>query len=464
MVLSLLIPLQVESQESESIHVVKNSNGETVLTIKMKDGMITIDAQDKAAGPGITIRWESMGLHLTRIPITSRDYTKGYNGPGPVRDAANQGMAILNFDQAVEKTSTKQGNIVYTRIRFSADQVKAALKDDFSNLVKGTTIYLHGIFRSINYKETNGVVTKTTRKNKLVNWKEIMNAEPWTKGTLEGFAKYYNMEIRFMPALQENSLYYVTLEGELIAPKTKLASKYINEELKWNGPSSIDYYDSKYKLIGYYTTRKLDKTKSWIEEGFLSKGVSLDKIRNGSTKVLLGGMEVYLVYEKEKKEEDPSNPGDVPKADSLKAVMEDPILIGQIKADPKSTERFDVNQGIPTTESLYTQVNGSSYLLGYHFEKRRGTEVYPVKIKKEYILSWMGQDESGEVALSESRVVEKIVPIKRSYGYWEIVNFDLYSIDEARVYNYGLPKEVSLLKANEQYIDPTRRSSDLSPS
>lgn len=447
--LSVLIPLGVHSQDSESVYEVKNNLGEVVLTLKMKDGQITIVVRNKAAAPNVKIRWESIGLSITRAPITSKTTYKGYTGTGPVRDAASSGITEIYFDQAASKTTYRQGDDIIATITFSEEQIKNALKDDFSDLKKGTTIYLHGIFRSFNYELRNGQEIKTTRKGNLKNWIDIMSAESWTAGTLSGFNKYFNMQIKFMPKVQGNSIYYVTQDGTFIAPKGKLKSKYIDEYVPWsNEPTSINYYDSNYKLVGFYTTKKLDPTKKWIEEGFLSKGKNINQIKSGQTKVLLGGMEVYLVYQKETNNSEPDNPNEEPKKDNSILNMEGPSSNGLISADKRNNEYFDVSEGIPATESLYANVNTSSYLLGYHFEKKVGTITYPVKVRKEYLLSWTVENDRGEEQVIEKQLVESVVNVKRTYGYWQINNFDLYGLDEAIVYNYALPGERCVFDTN----------------
>lgn len=460
---ALVIPQYVMSEASESVYRVKNSAGETVLTIRMKDGMVTIEASNKPASPGVSIRWQSIGLTITRVPIKTRTTTKGYTGPGPVKDGASQGMATIYFDQAFEKTSVTKGNVIYTTTKFSADQIKEALKDDFSDLKKGTTIYLHGVFRSINYQVKNGKEIRTTRKDNLKNWKDIMNAEYWAKGTLDGFSKYYNMEIKFMPDLQNNSLYYVTEDGMFIAQNKSLLPKTVDDIVYWKDePDNIHYYNNNYRLKGYYVTRKLDKTKKWVDQGFLDKGVSINNIKNGHTKVLLGGMEVYLVYQKDTSgtneptptpnPNEPGGPIEIPKSEKIIELMEPPVVDAVVEADRKGDELFEAATGIPTTESLYTQINSSNYLLGYHMEKRVGVESYPVKVRKTYTLSWTGMSENGETPLTERKMVEQVIHIDRAYGYWEIINFDLYSIDRATIYNYALPDESSNILSNNSKV------------
>ena len=139
---------------------------------------------------------------------------KGYDGPGPISDAASSGIARIYLD--ADKTWYEEGNDVITTITFSEDKIKEALKDDFSDLKKGTTIYLHSIFQSYRYEDVNGVNTKVIRKESIKNWKDIMNAEYWTSGTLSGFSKFFNMPIKFMPVYKKIQFIMLTKMGTLL--------------------------------------------------------------------------------------------------------------------------------------------------------------------------------------------------------------------------------------------------------
>lgn len=453
--LTLAIPTRVESQDEESIYVVRDDKGEATLTISMKNGEITIKYRSKKAGPNVSIRWKTIGLTLTRDPITTRAEAKNYTGHGPVRDAGSSGITYMYFEQAAKKETYEVEGQMHTTLTFSVEQVEAALKDDFTNIKKGTKIYLHGIFCSYERELVNGKDVDTIRKNDIKNWADIMNAEWWTQGTLEGFYKLFNMEISFMPKLEENTLYYLTEDGSFIAPKKNLESKYIDEDVSWtNEASSLIYYNSNYKLIGYYVISKIDKTKTWIDEGFLAGGKTINQIKSGKTKVLLGGMEIYLVYIKNNNNEPPPDiDPHVPLEEEIISDIEKPFVKGEIKADPINVEYFDVRKGVPTTESLYTKVDAPSYLLAYHLEKKVGTETFPVKVRKEYVLSWYEKTETGEIPKTETKLVEEVINIKRAYGYWEIISFDLFSLKTASIFNTAIANGNSAMVADERLLD-----------
>src|SRR5690554_653292 len=86
-------------------------------------------------------------------------YPETFNDDYDTRSpAASSGIARIYFKDA-DKTWYEEGNDVITTITFSEDKIKEALKDDFSDLKKGTTIYLHSIFQSYRYEDVNGVNT-----------------------------------------------------------------------------------------------------------------------------------------------------------------------------------------------------------------------------------------------------------------------------------------------------------------
>ena len=455
--------------DSESSHTVRDGDGDIVLTVIMREGIITIVGKANAAST--SIRWETIGLTLTKEKITTTTTAKGYSGPGPVKDADGQGIASLYFYNAFKKSDVKNGDTVTTTITFSADQVERAFKDNFDTIEKGMSVYLHGIFRTYDYE--NGVKTTRSGKGNLKNWKDIMDAEWWGTDTLGDFKKYYNMQIEFMPALPTNTLYFETESGDkTLKPNVALESKKIGERVAWsNQPVQITYNKLTYKLIGYYTTKKNDNTQTWQEDYFLRDGWDLNDIKSSNAEVFSGGTDVYLIYSTTPIQiptptpkitpipipiptagggtPTPSpTPIVIPQTETISVSMNTPVAIGNIHADIRRSEKFIVNAGVPTTESLYTQVQASEYLMGYTLKKQVGKETYPVTITKDYILEWMGEDADGEIEMTETITVKQVVNIQRAYGYWEIINFDLYKIGNTVINNYALPNGSTTMVPN----------------
>ena len=113
-------------------------------------------------------------------------------------------------------------------------------------------------------------------------------------------------------------------------------------------------------------------------------------------------------------------------------------LEGVIRADEKGNEKFDVEQGIPTTEKTYSYVLGQEYLVSYTFTNYYGTNEYlqviPSKNPK------------------DPPVTTKVT---KSYSYWKVTQLDVYAIDHATVENYALPNEKITLTPSSSYQKPT---------
>lgn len=189
--------------DSTSISRVYDSKGQEVLTITMKNGEIRIDGQSHAASTNV--RWETIGLTVTKEPIATHATAKNLPGPGSVSDAYGSGKGVIHFREN-EKIPSSDGS---THILVTSTHVQEALGEDFAKIEENTTVYLHCIFAT--YKISNGI--KTIRKNDIRDWKSIMEAESWGASTLNDFTKFFNMPIKFKPAAQPNSLYYVAEDG-----------------------------------------------------------------------------------------------------------------------------------------------------------------------------------------------------------------------------------------------------------
>ncbi|PJN50580.1 hypothetical protein PAEVO_56240 [Paenibacillus sp. GM2FR] len=126
----------------------------------------------------------------------------------------------------------------------------------------------------------------------------------------------------------------------------------------------------------------------------------------------------------------------------------DPVATGVIKADNRDSEKFDVLDGIPTSESLYVNVFGLNYLYKNQWANMSGEITYTVPVKKTYILTWTipgepssGPDDPGtpdEPMEEEVPVVEQVT-ITRPYSYWQIDNLEVYKLAKTTVNNYALP-------------------------
>lgn len=144
----------------------------------------------------------------------------------------------------------------------------------------------------------------------------------------------------------------------------------------------------------------------------------------------------------------------------------DPVATGVIKADNRDSEKFDVLDGIPTSESLYVNVFGLNYLYKNQWANMTGEITYTVPVKKTYLLTWTipgtpssGPDDPGtpDEPMEEEVPVEEQVTITRPYSYWQIDNLEVYKLSKTTVSNYALPSgSVSLTPAG--YTPPVLTS------
>ena len=150
-----------------------------------------------------------------------------------------------------------------------------------------------------------------------------------------------------------------------------------------------------------------------------------------------------------------------PPADSAYMEFTTPVNTGVINADNRAGEKFTSVHGVPTTESLYGQVTAKDYLVGYSFVKKVGVKYYPIKVKKDYILTWMTATPTtvpggGPKPVTETVTVTQTVTVARAYAYWEISNFECYKIGNATLRNYSLPNEgITIYPDNSFYQPPS---------
>lgn len=287
----------------DSSYSVFNSDDEEVLKMTMKEGKITIIANSRAAASTSRIRWRTIGFTISRKPVNNYTYysskfNESFNGYGPVSDAGN--TVELMFTEAVEKnTSPPVGGIITTTLKFNADKISDKLNDTFDNITENTPIYLHAIFQTYYYDPDTKKETGVHRAH-IVNWKDIVTAEPWSyRDTIDDFSKYYNMKLLFKPAPQENTLYFVNDSGKEIKSKKDLSVVKPGKPVSWStDQTTITYQDKEYELYKYVIKRKKNDTA--IKNGTHSiddaDKCTIDRIKNGSVTVQLGGMNIYLYY------------------------------------------------------------------------------------------------------------------------------------------------------------------------
>ncbi len=471
--------------DSESEHVVYNSDGDTSLKLYMKDGIIKIWAYSHTASTNI--RWETIGFTITADEVNpSGASAKGITGPGPVNDAFDHGHGVILFQENEKGKDVITGNTTMTPYTVSAERIEKALERNFENITANTVIRLHMIFRT--YQMVNGTkVIRAGKEGGLRNWKDIMEAEYWGTDTLSDFYKYFNMEIQFKPAPsspQNNTLYYYTDDNIKMDSKA-LDSVLPGERVYWNNEDTERKYNNKsYSLMGYYVTEKTDNTKK-MDERYTDDGWGIDRIRSGSAIVELGGMNVYLIYRRSstitpKPTGSPTPtpkvtvtptptprpsvtprptfpPVAIPVPEAPKTLpMDVPYPYGVINGDKYSAPYFTSEKGIPTTESQYVYVKSKDYLLGYTIVNRTGKKAFSVPVTMNYTIEYYTAtppEFGGPKKITETVSDTQIIKVERAYSYWEITNLEYYNVNNARINNYSLPNGMVNLTVNVTHLN-----------
>lgn len=179
----------------------------------------------------------------------------------------------------------------------------------------------------------------------------------------------------------------------------------------------------------------------------------------------------YWVYtESEPHEPGPETPGSftgctVRDGRVIEGEQLTPNASAVIKADSRDREIFDVLQGIPTSESLYSNVLANSYLHKFKFKEQLGTCVYDLTVSKSYNLTWKetkpvvpGPDGRPGPATTEDKSetadAQYPVHIERYFSYWIVDNIGVYQIDQALLQNYAFNGESIAIKP-AGYVPPT---------
>nr|WP_236588282.1 DUF5704 domain-containing protein [Tumebacillus amylolyticus] len=135
----------------------------------------------------------------------------------------------------------------------------------------------------------------------------------------------------------------------------------------------------------------------------------------------------------------------------------DPNSTGKIGADPVpggTTDKFNVTQGIPTHETLYTQAGGKRYLYDYHYQQVSKTKDYPITVQKTFHLTWEEEVETGTdpdgnpitewQPREDTQVISQPYTIKRNYSYWMVDSLNVFKMSYATMDNYALPGTVTM--------------------
>lgn len=426
-----------------------NKKVEAALEVKMKrNGDFEFTTEDTAATTNIT--WETIGFTVRREEVDDRN---------PRKDK-NYAEFLLQKGQKIEGETLPNGK---KRVTFylTKKQVNEALKHSPLETIKDNDIiYVNGIFKVHN--GTNG-------PGPYYSYKGISEAEGWYDKT--DFADRFNREVIYEAGDQEYPVminYQLYKSGDYYNVETKdyekdkkykthdeikLTDKQIPEKRIEDGQEFYlyrVYYKNltNNKILG---NRKLTTNPNIDYNGYLKE---LEYIRNRTLYVQAAddgeSLQIYAIYRRFPVKSDSENSKEI-----IKEYEEiDPTAV--IGADQRGNEVYEVTEGIPGTESLYTNVFTSKYLTGSTFTKKYGKKIYNVNVKKTYNLKWSEEDpKTGKPINKQStRTITYQYPIEREYSYWIISSLGVYGINNAVVKNEAFPGGSVTLSPNG-YNPPT---------
>ena len=216
--------------------------------------------------------------------------------------------------------------------------------------------------------------------------------------------------------------------------------------------------------------------KKTVTSPFPSNGTAVPSggdIQSGEAPALRpyeGGYDYYINYYYAPKDGPPPDKPETgqctvpaPSGQVIDVPLNDPGVSAVIRADSRGAEKFNVLDGIPTTESLYGNVLTKSYLHQNKFVEMNGTCTFDITVNREYTLTWdpgkKVTDDEGNTRTepdpqTDTETVTKSYSIQREYSFWVIDNLEVYQIDEATLQNYAFSgNEIRILPAG--YTPPS---------
>ena len=314
---------------------------------------------------------------------------------------------------------TKDPGKVLVEFEYSREVIDAALqKAGLGTTEEEDSFYMNGVFAV----KRNGVDDAQHYWTKS----SIMNAAPWRNPNdfEEHFDIHVSFPVQYYPVKAECRTSQNIVLKQLRLPKAELKKGEVADA---EFPEQIRKDGGKYELYrSYWINPAMSKKK--MEDYRKKDGKSLEAIRKRSVKVPQGGVFFVGLYrEKIKIEEKKVSQGRMQK--ELEPRIE---TDGSIRSMHRGEEEFDAEEGIPSSEMVYTEGSVPDRLYCYDFKKKTGEKKYRVTVKRTYHLTWEEEEEGGEgedprrVSHSSSTTVSKNYWVVRKYGYWYVEDFRVY--------------------------------------
>lgn len=402
-------------------------------------GSFVYTTEDKKASSNIT--WGNVGFNISLKKTNGNPqndskvvtiYYDGVNADHNIRD---------NGDGTKTTTYWIKGDYLRKKIdaRYGKGYYDKEMKD-------GQWIYFNNIFQVYHNGKEYG--------SKIHTLEGIKRAEYWGPGTMEDFPNHFDRPVQLHKAppevLTAQVLYRAWINGKWInldGPKDLSKEKWgkLGADTNHTFALTKDYNGEKYKLYrSYYTTIKSNGGgKRYNDLMVKNPIVTMDEVQHQKGKILESGTLFVALM----KTDTPPPPLT---EEGIEEIMQGTFLPpnpnGVIAADNRNSEFFDVSEGVPTAETLYTNVFSEEYLSGYTFRKKPVKKTYPVTVTRMYTLLWSTPNPPTPEGIpvpptSHSQIIprETTINVERKGSYWYIDNLDVYGVNSAEVNNYAFP-------------------------
>ncbi len=375
-------------------------------------GAISFTTKDTKATTDIT--WGTVGFTITRKPCL------------PNGDPTKYPHATLWMTPDMKDDTNDSGSHTYVKFTIPVEDVNKALNAaGFEEIQENDLIYVHTIFQVYHDGKPHG--------KRIYTLNDIKGAESWNNTS--DFDDHFDVPTLYHGGKSPVTTLYLDASGKVIK-KVEMEPVEPGKKTTLTFDKTMTYggkklYICKSYILKQSTGKRINDSTHWVtsvtsktyEEQLIDK-----EILSRSQKQIVGGI-VYVARMVEKRQ-----------ADNKSVEILPPYATGIIAADDRDNEQFDVTDGIPTTENLYTNVFSSKYLLGYVFLQKIGKKSYTVTATKTYNLSWEELDPKTmkKVTKTATKSVTQSVNIYRYYSYWYINNMEYYRISNAAVNNYSL--------------------------
>lgn len=402
--------------------------GENV--IKIEDGALTFITNDTKAASGI--KWKTAGFTITDKPCLGANGNGGY----PVK----YNHAVIMIEQE-DIDSTDLGNgIIRSKFYLPETELSRILVESgFGDTVKeGGTLYLNCIFQVTK----NGIDYGPL----LYDLQGITNAQPWRNP--DDFYDRFDIKVVYKgidyPVKVEYRLEDETLVKTFSGGKYK-AGTVFNVALD----KELSYKNKEYKLVTSYYIRNYNPSKQ-VSCKMRDFGYGINDIAAVSGKMPIEGVKVVGVYRKINEEEP-----------DIEAIEFEGGLNGECEGKIGSNywgkEIYEVDERIPSGESLYVYANVPRYIYKGKLVKKTETITQKVKITIPYLLKWQEKiNVGGETVYKdmEERVnVTKEVVVETEISYWEVASLQVKKAKKLVVNNELLSdKEISIDVSNYSEI------------